>query len=172
MLIEDLVPNKWFVPNKVTSDMYRPGYLAMDITLVNSDKKPIVRFWYAEIIKLKEESIFVTVGNMLYVFNRNEQIAWFNKISEEVEGYETIDCNSLAFSNLHEVFISILEDLDIRYGSEETTEVTDMVFEELALLFVGCTNTEFANSVLNVTDLILNVGEITGYNFEHIQKYI
>lgn len=165
--LENLNPENIFVPSKECCDMFKPTYTNFDMGSYNFMNGSKYRIWFAESRSdiSDEETIFVAIGNILYAFCTYEKLAWFNKLDQEVEGYETLQCNNLAFTDLKELFFNCHEDI-------KTEKVPYESMEEVALLLVACTNSELANKQLNFAELIFEVEDIVGVKFEYAKSRI
>lgn len=166
MNVNDLNPKDFWIPLKSKNDIYAPQNTEIMYANVYIKDHDIVKFWYHDLLiedeKVDETSVFLACGNILYVFNVNEKVAWYRQLDQEVEGYEEIPCNDILFKKL----------LDIYFNSLEFTILLDYPFyKELALLMIGCTNTEISNTYIEeIDDLTVIISELIGYQFSGIKE--
>lgn len=161
-------PDDFQIPNKKYGDMFLSDSISMEVNYKHDGEQ--IKFWRAEIIDealgFDEEAIFLAVGNILYVFSQIEQVAWIQRLDQEIEGYEMIQCNSLVFSMLPSYFDRLHNETS--FGGTNLNETDSLAFKELALLFIGCTNIEIANENMLMGDLMNAVGQILGIRFEKL----
>ena len=168
--IETMEVNHFFIPNRATVDMYKPDIINFNVVYKNPEEpEDKFRFWFAEVLSddLEEGSLFLAIGRKLYVFNDIEKTVWIHDLLSEVEGYETIHANVLATGILHELYFRIHEE---RFPVNEGTD--SILYKELALLLIACTNTEIANERLSLDELIVITRDLIGYDFKEFINFI
>lgn len=172
--IETMKIGHFCIPNKANADMYKPDSISFNVIYKNPEEpKDIFRFWFAEVLSenieggIEEGSLFLAIGRKLYVFNYNEELVWIHDLLSKVEGYETIHANILATGILHELYFRIHEE---RFPVNEETD--SILYKELALLLIACTNTEIANERLSLDELIVITRGLIGYDFKEFTNFI
>lgn len=163
---DNMKPDDFQIPNKRYGDMFLADSISAEVNYKKDGEQ--IKFWRADLIDealgFDEEAIFLAVGNILYVFNQIEKIAWIQRLDQEIEGYEMVQCNNLAFSTLSSYYGRIFEETS--FGGANLNETDSLAFKELALLFIGCTNIEIANENMLMGDLMNAIGQILGIRFE------
>ena len=165
------------VPSKKFADMFQPNFFEIDLKFEKDND--IFRMWTTSIMDealgYDEESLFLAMGNILYVFNQIEQLVWVQHLDQEVEGYETIPANSLV-TKIFELFlkcVSTFHQPNIEKDGLVSYIVTkDTIYKEIALLLIACTNTEIANENLSMPELIAATSELIGYDFTYVNPKI
>lgn len=163
MNVNNINPNDFWIPVKSKSDMFAPQSRVQKEFLYIKDSD-IVKFWSQDLLdeEIDETSIFLVCGNVLYVFNVIEEVAWYRLLNQDVEGYEEIPCNNILFKKLSNIY----------FKSTGLEILLDYPFyKELALLMIGCTNDEISNVYIEeVDDLMVIVSELIGYTFSGIKE--
>lgn len=165
------------VPSKKFADMFQPNFFEIDLKFEKDND--IFRMWTTSIMDealgYDEESLFLAMGNILYVFNQIEQLVWVQHLDQEVEGYETIPANSLV-TKIFELFlkcVSTFHQPNVEKDDLVSYIVTkDTIYKEIALLLIACTNTEIANENLSMPELIAATSELIGYDFTYVNPKI
>lgn len=165
-----------FIPSAALGDMYKPDYLNFNL-LVEDDGDSYLHFCWAECYASSEndnfysEALMLGFGKRIYCFT--EEATWIK--NKEVDGWESIPCNSLAFNTLIlENFFVIHEESELEaidkagklYRLHDPMEIGK--FREFAILLIGCTNTEIANMVIGVKDLKEMLEDKIGFDFEYL----
>ena len=170
MDLNDLKPKDYWIPIKGKGDMFAPtSEVENDISVIykNIDGTNEVRFWTSDLLDedehIDETSIFMAIGNLLYVFNMNEETVWFRYLDSDVEGYECIPALNIVSKDLIPYFFKLVNG-GYNYNFDR--------YKELSLLLIGCTNTELCNTILTFEEFIKEVSDIIGYKFEFDVKEI
>lgn len=179
--LEKLDPSFFLVPSKAFADMFNFDYNEIQLTYKKDDE--IFRMWVSHVdndeLSVSETGLFLAIGNMLYVFNQDEQLVWINHLDQDVEGYETIPANAL-YTKLYDILYNIIGESEKFKNVEISSTESELrtwfttskdIYKEIALLLVACTNTEIANENLSLPELVIATSEILGYKFEHIQLH-
>ena len=174
--LELLDPMVFQVPSKKHADMFKIEHVNINLKYRKLNEK--FRMWTTELfdesLGYDEESLFLAMGNILYVFNQIEELVWVHHLDQGVEGYETIPANRLV-SKLYERFIKEVElfkSVSSKVDNQIDLETNRPIIKEIALLLIACTNTEIANENLSIPELIAVTSEILGYKFEYINPSI
>lgn len=174
--LELLDPMVFQVPSKKHADMFKIEHVYINLKYRKLNEK--FRMWttdlFDESLGYDEESLFLAMGNILYVFNQIEELVWVHHLDQGVEGYETIPANRLV-SKLYERFIKEVElfkSVSSKVDNQTDLETNRPIIKEIALLLIACTNTEIANENLSIPELIAVTSEILGYKFEYINPSI
>ena len=170
--LEDIEYNKYFVPHKKTQDLYESN-INLLLNLSDETGKREASIWYSELLvadleenSFDEDTIFIAIGKILYVFNLVEKTAWFRRLDQEVEGYEQFDAvNDLIFNSLNIILFRVINSTDYKLDSKA-------LIRELIILIVACTNKDIASKVLFIKDLISEVNRLLGYNAENVLAFI
>ena len=174
--LELLDPMVFQVPSKKHADMFKIEHVYINLKYRKLNEK--FRMWttdlFDESLGYDEESLFLAMGNILYVFNQIEELVWVHHLDQGVGGYETIPANRLV-SKLYERFIKEVElfkSVSSKVDNQTDLETNRPIIKEIALLLIACTNTEIANENLSIPELIAVTSEILGYKFEYINPSI
>lgn len=146
------------IPSKKFADLFKPDSIEKSICLTKDDDS--FRIWVTNILdenlNYEEESLFLIIGNILYVFNQIEVGVWVQFLDGPENGYGLIPSNNL-HTKLFELFNKTIEVFP-PYNNFE-------LYKEISLLLVACTNKEIANENLSIPELIAITSELIGYNF-------
>ena len=170
--LEDIEYSKYLIPHKKTQDLYESDIKVL-LNLSDESGKRESSIWYSEILvgdlgenSFDEDTIFIAIGKILYVFNLVEKTAWFRRLDQEVEGYEQFDMvNDLIFNNLSVILFKV-------FNSTDDKRDTKALIKELIILMIACTNKDIASEELTIYELIIKVNTLLGCTATNVLSFI
>lgn len=164
-----------FIPSKKFGDMYKPDYANFDFDIDEN-----LKFCWSECYSdcnddnFYAEALMMQFGNKTYCFT--EETTWIKNSDNQVEGWEEIQCNKLAYDGLIMDYFFVLHEesqFEAIEGHTYLKKIEDPIekikFQEFAIMLIGCTNTDIIDSSVNLKELQEFITSKTGFEFNYFQ---